>query len=139
MILFFSVWQEDKLCYLNQRSRQTWGPPTMNSPQGLMWTIVLASRYLAGITSLMTFSLTCCLNSSRLTFSECWRETTTVCTRRGTQAPRTKQYSQVTCEHIKHGSQSMVNTDDPGKLMRWSKLANIQRTSFSILLQPKDG
>ncbi|KYN22553.1 hypothetical protein ALC57_05079 [Trachymyrmex cornetzi] len=52
----------------------------MKSPQGFTWKTVLSSKYLAGITSLMTFSMTALRSSSRLIFSLCCSDTTTVWT-----------------------------------------------------------
>jgi hypothetical protein len=70
-----------------RKQPHTCGPPTTKSPQGLMWKVVLSSKYLSGITILITLVITSARRSSRLIFSECWTETTTVCTRKGTQAP----------------------------------------------------
>lgn len=59
----------------------------MNNPHGLMCTIVFASKYSAGITTLTTSFITCSRNSSNEILSECCNDTTTVCTRFGTHAP----------------------------------------------------
>lgn len=69
----------------------------MNSPQGLMWTIVSGSKYCSGITRFTTFSITSLRKVSSVTFSECWSETTTVWTRFGMHAPWSNKYSHVTC------------------------------------------
>ena len=58
--------------------------------------MVFESIYLDGMTGLMTSSITSRRRSSNVTLSECCVEMTTVCTRRGRQAPLSKQYSQVT-------------------------------------------
>lgn len=73
-----------------------WGPPITKAPHGLMWTMVLSSKYCSGMTTLTTFSKTSERNSSSEIFSECWTETTTVWTRCGMQAPFWKIYSAVT-------------------------------------------
>uniref|UniRef100_A0A182PZU3 Uncharacterized protein n=1 Tax=Anopheles farauti TaxID=69004 RepID=A0A182PZU3_9DIPT len=72
------------------------GPPMMNNPHGLMCTIVFASKYLAGITSLITLSIISLRSSSSVILSECCRDTTTVCTRCGMHAPDSNTYSAVT-------------------------------------------
>ena len=46
--------------------------------------------YLLGMVVLMTFSMMSLLSASSVTFSECWTDTTTVCTLVGTQAPLSK-------------------------------------------------
>lgn len=74
----------------------TCGPPIINKPHGLIWITVWSSRYLAGITSLITFSLISFRSSSNEIFSLCWRDTTIVWTLLGMQAPWSKVYSAVT-------------------------------------------
>lgn len=56
----------------------TIGPPITNKPHGFICTIVFASKYLAGITSLTTFAITSVRRSSILILSECCNDTTTV-------------------------------------------------------------
>merc|ERR1711962_728098 len=73
------------------------GPPITKLPQGLMWKTVLSSRYCLGIVVLTTFSIISALRHSKVTFSECWTETTTVWTLTGMMAPFTSRTSQVTC------------------------------------------
>ena len=55
-----------------------------------MWKMVFESIYLAGITALMTCSITSRRTSSSDALAKCCVEMTTVCTRIGTQAPLSK-------------------------------------------------
>lgn len=79
----------------------TIGPPIMNSPHGLTWTIVFASKYCSGMTVLITLSITSLRNCSNEIFSECWSDTTTVWTRFGKHAPLSNKYSHVTYDQIR--------------------------------------
>ncbi|KAG6539976.1 hypothetical protein Mapa_018677 [Marchantia paleacea] len=54
------------------------GPPLLNCPEGLMWKTVFPSRYLSGITGLITCSRTSAAISSFVTVSSCWVEIRTV-------------------------------------------------------------
>ena len=49
-------------------------------PQGLMWYLVSGVMYCLGMVVRTTFSMMSFLRASRVTFSECWQETTTVWT-----------------------------------------------------------
>ena len=55
-------------------------PPMTKLPQGLMWYLVSGVMYCLGMVVSTTFSMMSFLRASRVTFSECWQETTTVWT-----------------------------------------------------------
>ena len=55
-------------------------PPITKLPQGLMWYLVSGVMYCLGMVVITTFSMMSFLRASRVTFSECWQETTTVWT-----------------------------------------------------------
>ena len=55
-------------------------PPITKLPQGLMWYLVSGVMYCLGMVVSTTFSMMSFLRASRVTFSECWQETTTVWT-----------------------------------------------------------
>lgn len=104
----------------------------MNSPHGLMCTIVSESKYCSGITRFTTFSITSLRKVSNVTFSECWSETTTVWTRFGMHAPWSNKYSQVTYsgegERITHFNiiyWEVLNTRSAEYESKWMRVISV--------------
>lgn len=85
----------------------TCGPPIINSPHGLIWTMVSSVKYLGGMTSFITLFKISVLKSSNDIFSLCCNETTTVWTLSGMHAPWSNLYSHVTY----HKQNKIINVD----------------------------
>ena len=68
------------MIFLPVRPASPMGPPITKLPQGLMWYLVSGVMYCLGMVVSTTFSMMSFLKASRVTFSECWQETTTVWT-----------------------------------------------------------
>ena len=88
----------------------TWGPPMINFPDGCRWKTVRSSRYLEGMTALMTFSMRSLRSFSRVTSSSCCAEMTTVCTWMGMAAPLMYLYSTVTCSTKSQGRHKLSHS-----------------------------